>query len=94
MKRRRACRRPMVESVPPHDFPARGCCQWIEGDPRNGGTFCGQPAALGSAWCAGHHARCYLPVGSSEARQEVARMNLIAGNRKVGRACAHFIPAF
>lgn len=34
-------------------------CRWIDGDPRNGGTFCGQPTDVGKSWCGHHHGRVY-----------------------------------
>lgn len=39
---------------------ARGC-QWIDGDPREDATKCGQPLKKGSrfSFCDEHHARCF-----------------------------------
>ena len=76
----------------PHDWPARDRCCWIDGDPRNGGTFCGEPTVNGGAWCDVHRERCYLPADQVE--REVARMRLMARNKGAGRECAHLIPAF
>lgn len=35
-------------------------CRWIDGDPRHGGTFCGQPTDVGKSWCEHHHGRVYV----------------------------------
>lgn len=47
---------------------ARGC-EYIAGDPRDGGTMCGAPIKQGSrfSFCAEHHAVCFRSVGAVNA---------------------------
>lgn len=44
-------------------------CQWIEG-PAVGGARCGAGVLPGTAWCAEHRARVYLPVEKPAQRKE------------------------
>lgn len=44
-------------------------CQWIEGAPV-GGVKCGGAVLPGTAWCAAHRARVYLPAEPPAQRKE------------------------
>lgn len=48
---------------PKNDFPARGRCQWIEGEPgHTEWRCCARPVYEGTFYCAGHLARTSTPA--------------------------------
>ena len=48
---------------PMNDFPARECCQWIEGEPgHTKWQCCARPVHMGTFYCAGHLARTVTPT--------------------------------
>ena len=42
-------------------FPTTWGCQWIEDEPTADAQKCGHQRVNGSAYCADHHVRCWLP---------------------------------
>lgn len=58
----RRCQYNVRTPLKPHDdVPRAKGCEYIAGDPRNGGTMCGAPIKQSSrfSFCAEHHARCF-----------------------------------
>jgi hypothetical protein len=45
-------------------------CEFYEGDPRRGDKPCGKPTKQGSAYCAEHHARCWVDPLEAKAQQK------------------------
>lgn len=54
----------------PEITPARSC-QWIEGAPSRGASFCGSPVQHGSSYCAEHHARCWITPTPRQSNPEI-----------------------
>ncbi|HYM31983.1 MAG TPA: hypothetical protein VEU47_11815 [Candidatus Cybelea sp.] len=66
-------------------------CQWLDGEPGKPGwaVRCGAPVAPGSAFCAAHRARCYLPPGTDawRYRQWQLRIDLMVAGFDDATAC-------
>lgn len=52
-----------LDELPPN------ACKYMAGDPREGGTFCGEKAVRGQSWCAYHYHIVYMPRGMMEAAE-------------------------
>lgn len=66
-------------------------CRFIRNDDMRRPDFCAEKAIVGKAWCPAHYAETHL-VGAAALR-ELKRLEIIAGNKRIGMEAAHLVAA-